>query len=155
MSFLEGKIDKNTYAQIHKWLKRKFGKADRCENKKCGGKSKCFNWALKNGAKYAFKRKNFNRLCRSCHTNQDFTEETIRKMVIVGRRNYLGKYRTIKCRICKKKIYGNIALVYCPPCYKEHEKEYHKNYTKSNYQHILKRHMRNYYKRKEAKSKNP
>lgn len=59
--------EKVTYGALHSWLKRTYGKADCCESKKCTGKSKYFEWALIKGRKYEKKRKNFKKLCKSCH----------------------------------------------------------------------------------------
>ena len=67
--------DKIGYTGIHTWLRREFGKADRCENKKCSAVSKNFNWALRKGYRYERRRGNFIRLCRSCHLKYDFGED--------------------------------------------------------------------------------
>ena len=64
--------DNVTYRALHSWLGRHFGKSDKCENKKCRGFSKKYNWALKRNYKYERKIENFMRLCRSCHSVYDF-----------------------------------------------------------------------------------
>jgi len=64
------------YARVHKWLKVNFGKADKCENPKCKcPKPKQYEWALKKRHRYEYKRKNFIKLCSSCHKKYDMTEE--------------------------------------------------------------------------------
>lgn len=73
-------IDIKIYHAIHHWLRKNFGKADRCENKNCNNKSKNFNWALKSNLDYEYKRENFIKLCRSCHAKIDCTEETRKKL---------------------------------------------------------------------------
>src|SRR3990167_1971568 len=60
------KGNKIKYSAIHKWLKLKLGKANKCENKKCLKKSKTFDRALIKGKKYKRNEKNFWQLCRSC-----------------------------------------------------------------------------------------
>lgn len=59
------------YRMIHQWLQEKFGKATKCENKKCSRKSQNFQWALIKGKKYSRKRDIFFQLCASCHKNHD------------------------------------------------------------------------------------
>lgn len=68
-------MDKNEYASIHYWLRRNFVNEQVCENKKCDGTSKVFDWALKKGKKHQRKRSNYFRYCRKCHTKYDMTEE--------------------------------------------------------------------------------
>lgn len=63
------------YHAVHKWLKDKFGKADRCENNSCNNISKNYNWALKKNCEYIKDRNNFIRFCISCHRKYDFTEK--------------------------------------------------------------------------------
>lgn len=53
------------------WLYSKYGKADKCENKDCTGKSSVYNWALKSGKEYEKNRDNFIMLCTSCHRIYD------------------------------------------------------------------------------------
>lgn len=59
------------YKGIHIWLNTKFGKARKCENKKCKMTSKYFDYSLLRGKKYLRKRENFWQLCRSCHKYYD------------------------------------------------------------------------------------
>lgn len=63
------------YYAVHKWLKKKFGKADFCEGESCSGISNNFQWALKRGCKYEKNRDSFLKLCVSCHRKYDFTPE--------------------------------------------------------------------------------
>lgn len=69
------KISKAEYSRVHSWMRRHYGKADRCESKKCDGKSTCYNWAKIKNKEYETNRKNFKRLCSSCHKKYDFTDE--------------------------------------------------------------------------------
>lgn len=71
-------MTENNYKALHKWLQRKFGKANSCENRKnrilpfaCSGISIYFNWAKLQGKIYDRKRENFIQLCRSCHVIYD------------------------------------------------------------------------------------
>ncbi len=59
------------YGTIHSWIHRTFGLASRCENKRCPGKSKTFDWALIKGREYQRVFENFMELCRSCHVRYD------------------------------------------------------------------------------------
>lgn len=64
---------------IHKWIYRNWGQPNECEQ--CGTKkAKRFDWASKNG-KYTRERKDWLRLCRSCHVKMD--------------KNWLKKEKTI------------------------------------------------------------
>ena len=56
---------------IHDWLRNKFGKANKCENKNCKNLSKKYDWSLLKGKKYKRIRNNFWMLCRSCHNKYD------------------------------------------------------------------------------------
>lgn len=60
---------------IHKWINKYFGKAYKCENEKCTGESKHYEWALLKGRKYAKVRSHFKMLCRKCHTKYDMTKK--------------------------------------------------------------------------------
>src|SRR3990167_9928092 len=73
------------YYGIHFWLNRTFGKASRCENKKCyyprmGAKKFFkkplrFEWALLKGEEYKRVRSNFMQLCIACHRKYDAKQE--------------------------------------------------------------------------------
>lgn len=62
--------DKIGYGGVHDWIAKKYGVADRCENKRCSKKSITFEWANISG-KYKRDRKDFMKLCRSCHRKFD------------------------------------------------------------------------------------
>jgi len=68
------------YDAIHCWLKRHYGKADKCESPNCTGKSKMFHWAKIKGLKYEHKRENFRMLCASCRRLYDMTPEIARRI---------------------------------------------------------------------------
>lgn len=59
------------YMTVHNWLKRHYGKADKCEDEKCDGTSTTYQWALLKGKKYESKRENFVKKCRKCHCRYD------------------------------------------------------------------------------------
>ena len=58
-----------SYGALHSWLRRTFGKANKCEGKNCTGKSKDFDWACIN-KNYERNRKSFRMLCSSCHIKE-------------------------------------------------------------------------------------
>ena len=62
-------------SQCHKWLDVNFGKIQLCEGKYCRKNTNYYEWCLIKGLKYERKRKNFMRLCRSCHRRYDLTSE--------------------------------------------------------------------------------
>jgi hypothetical protein len=75
-------ISKEEYNKIHKWIKKVYGKANRCEN--CESifvsHTKHYEWAKLKGKKYEQKRENFWQLCKSCHRKYDVTEQTRLKL---------------------------------------------------------------------------
>lgn len=66
-------ITESEYAGIHYWLKKKYGKATKCEKVDCLGRSQRYEWALKPKHKYLKKRINFFQLCKSCHIKLDMS----------------------------------------------------------------------------------
>lgn len=68
-------LSKTEYNVLHIWIKRKYGKASKCENPKCTHKSKYFDWSLIKGKRYERRIENFWQLCRSCHLAYDYTDE--------------------------------------------------------------------------------
>lgn len=69
-----------SYSAFHHWMKDNFGKAIKCENINCKGKSSKFHWALKKGCVYDHIRENFIQLCVSCHVKYDMTPERKEKI---------------------------------------------------------------------------
>lgn len=61
---------------IHQWLKKYYGKANRCESINCLKLSKIFQWALLKGKEYERKRENFWQLCIKCHLLYDSLSHT-------------------------------------------------------------------------------
>ena len=68
------------YEGIHEWLKINYGKADCCESFTCTNRSRNYQWARKKGCRYERKRKNFLKLCVSCHAIYDG------KMLVLARK---------------------------------------------------------------------
>ncbi len=97
------KITYKKYQQIHHWLKKNFGRADKCEGEDCNQVSHNFQWALIKGKSYEEKRESFRKLCRSCHAKEDMTEEG-RARLGDARRGKPCMSRTIICFLCKKKV---------------------------------------------------
>ena len=62
------------YSAKHHRIHKRYGKASKCENKECVGKSKVYEWANISGQFYNNKSDWFE-LCRSCHRIFDFSEE--------------------------------------------------------------------------------
>lgn len=70
------------YTADHQWLRRKYGKADKCENPDCkyprinsNGKimfePKIFHWALIHECEHDHDRTHYIKLCCSCHAKYD------------------------------------------------------------------------------------
>jgi hypothetical protein len=75
----------NEYFLIHKWIRRKKGSADHCENNtnQC---SKFFDWALIHGKKYEKNVENFISLCRKCHHKYDGIPKKGKESSLFGRK---------------------------------------------------------------------
>ncbi|NCD07107.1 MAG: hypothetical protein EOL97_13395 [Spirochaetia bacterium] len=76
------------YQGIHQWIRRKNGKAHKCENRengvldfKCSNKSNHFHWAIKKEKEYSRDARDYYQLCRSCHNKYDNinTKEYVKK----------------------------------------------------------------------------
>ena len=59
------------YNAKHRFMRLKYGKAYKCENRKCIGKSKEFEWSKIRGRKYTRNIKDYKMLCKSCHRQYD------------------------------------------------------------------------------------
>lgn len=74
-------ITKLEHHKFHYDLKKKFGKADKCEMADCKSISpKHFQWALKKGHSYSSNKEDYIKMCTSCHRKYDFTEEIRAKL---------------------------------------------------------------------------
>lgn len=75
----KGKFKGNdNYSSIHKWISKTYGSAKFCQNKKCNGKSKYFNWAKLPHKPHAHNIKNYIQLCGSCHISLDRYKKKIK-----------------------------------------------------------------------------
>ena len=63
--------DNISYDGLHAWLKRKYGKADKCENPNCPKTHNIFHWSKLKDKEYQRNRENFWMLCIKCHNNYD------------------------------------------------------------------------------------
>ena len=95
------KGDEANYQTIHKWLRRTFGNANKCESKNCRQISKNFHYALIKGKEYERKRENFMQLCRSCHLKYDFTEQWRKNISksLLGNKHNLGNKASKETRL--------------------------------------------------------
>lgn len=64
------KGEKAVYYTKHSWIYNNFGKAKKCDNKKCDGKCKTFQWANISG-EYHREMSDWKELCKSCHAKYD------------------------------------------------------------------------------------
>ncbi len=80
-------INNDEYNYIHSWIRHFYGKANKCQNPICKCKSNEYQWALRFGAKYETRIKNFIQLCIKCHREYDKkqypTEFTIKMISII------------------------------------------------------------------------
>ncbi len=72
---IRGGISATKYTRIHKWLKKRYGNARKCQSRKCPKETWRFEWAKIKGKKYDKKRSNFKQLCRDCHIKYDYMKK--------------------------------------------------------------------------------
>ena len=81
----------NEYKYIHIWLIRTYGKADKCTNPDCDGRSHKFDRALIHGKLHDRDPDNYIFLCRRCHLKYDEIQ--------IGEKNsFYGKKHSEKVR---------------------------------------------------------
>lgn len=113
------------YHGIHKWINNLLGKAKKCSNKKCLGRSNIFEWCNISG-KYRRHISDWKQLCRSCHRKLDETPEKIMvfKQRMKGRIPWnKGSGHTSNCQTCHKvfKSHPSFNSKYCSrKCYIGH-----------------------------------
>ena len=76
-------LERRNYVAVHWWIKKYYGKADKCTHPNCKKVSNTFDWALIKGKKYERNIQNFMMMCRRCHTKYDTTEELREKIRIL------------------------------------------------------------------------
>lgn len=77
------KIDTRTYVNVHYWLIKKYGNANRCDM--CNTTiAKRYEWALKKGFEYSKDINCFMPLCKSCHVKYDMPEDFSEKLKIAN-----------------------------------------------------------------------
>jgi len=55
------------YKNVHGWLRYHHGKANKCQNPNCKGKSIKYEYALKKGLEHARNINHYMELCKVCH----------------------------------------------------------------------------------------
>lgn len=88
-----------TYRSIHNWITYNFGKADRCEKCKCprNTKQRQYAWSNKSG-NYIKDRKDWWRLCYSCHKKYDIK----RGNLVIWNKGMRKERPTMICEWCNK-----------------------------------------------------
>ena len=81
MKVFESIQARSQYNSIHRWIRKNYGSANKCENIHCKGECERFEWALKKGYEYQRDVNNFTQLCSSCHIKYDYTEERKLKLI--------------------------------------------------------------------------
>ena len=64
--------DDATICAKHEHIRKSYGKADHCDNPRCSGKSKKFEWSKKDhNTPYTRNIDEYQQLCNSCHQRYD------------------------------------------------------------------------------------
>ena len=109
---------KHSIAEIHRWLKYHFGKANKLSCEFCGKKAR--DWALRKGCNYDKRIEYFIPLCRSCHMKYDMTEKQLkhlkeinlgrsqtREHIINAHKKQIGRKRSKEFRKkCRERMLG-------------------------------------------------
>lgn len=96
-------ISRNEYVNIHRWLKRFYGRASECRhcqelNTTPKGR---FEWALIKGFKYERNIENYMPLCASCHKKYDMDEEKNKRASARMKIHYKRDFP-----MCAPRLYG-------------------------------------------------
>lgn len=114
------KGDKVSKSGIHLWLNKNYGKPKECEH--CGEKDIKCDWANTNNHKYRRRRKDFIRLCVSCHRKYDMTEKkkkkAVKNLTWYDRRNHWS-VKHDKCVKCGTTEIRHKCQGYCDRCYRK------------------------------------
>ncbi len=86
-------ITLSEYDAVHRWVRKNFGSATKCENPECSGNFIKFHWAKKKHRAYIKKRENFWQLCVGCHVKQDKTKMGIKSAIKKLRKMYEYKWK--------------------------------------------------------------
>jgi AP2 domain len=103
------KVNTNPYYNIHIWIANHYGKASKCENPECKGKSSNYQWALKKDKDYEKDIENYIQLCVPCHRMYDMKEDW-RNVVSVNARKSHSKYVGVTWCKTRKKWISQIVL---------------------------------------------
>lgn len=103
----------NSKSKAHYWIKRNFGKADRCDNCHIKDSSR-YEWSNKNH-KYNLVRGEWQRLCKSCHSNYDIQNGLI---TYKKYRNEMPQDEILTCSRCDYQWLPRINNLprACPKC---------------------------------------
>ncbi len=99
------KGDNASYSEKHKWIKRNYGKANKCENEICPvDNPRYFHWANLSGT-YKREMSDWKQMCVSCHQkfdNGDYCKnghKLIKENIYISPSNPYAR----RCLICKRK----------------------------------------------------
>ena len=100
------------YQEIHRWLRKNYGNANKCESAFCGDACKIYEWALLKHKKYDKNRENFVQLCKRCHCNYDnkFTFKEGHKLFIGVRKSPQHRHKLSISKMGNKNpMFGKIG----------------------------------------------
>lgn len=126
-------ISVNDYQNCHRRLRKKYGKASKCEFiETCNKKSKRYQWALKKGRVYSENPDDYIQLCASCHNyydrkmSREIKPETklkiglgnkgkIRPKNMIKKQHKHGtvsgyQYHKCRCELCKEAKHNNYKI---------------------------------------------
>jgi len=80
----KGKFSSNNKSTIFMWLRKEYGKANKCENTNCDKKSNNYVWTLKVGEQHNHNRDDYIMLCKKCsiRKNENKYQRTTKKRKI-------------------------------------------------------------------------
>lgn len=93
--------DKISCEGKHMWVRRKFGKPNKCENPKCSKKYTKYNWANISG-EYKRERWDWIQLCMSCHRKMDRKPCCRHGHIYTVENSYFRPNGSRDCRLCRR-----------------------------------------------------
>ena len=92
------------YSSYHNWIRKNYGRADKCSNIDCRKICKKYEWSHIHGKPMEKNIESFRMMCISCHRLYDITDNTRKKMSIcrIGKKHPL--FGTHRSKETKKKM---------------------------------------------------
>lgn len=86
----------------HTWINTHYGKANKCNNEFCDGKSKHYEWANLKNHKHTRKREDYKMMCRKCHSIFDKARYCKNGHKRNNKNTHIRSNGDRECLVCRK-----------------------------------------------------